>query len=501
MVEPVFEKISCEQRLKEVSHQIKVECKSSLNSEEIANILVVSPFVSVESNEILDSLAKFNGKISFYITYVDKQGEVKKCECVSEFGGEADLGEGAFGTKAKLTVCTEKVEYDLSGVYLTVRAILTASIKPTKIIEKSTLVGGEGLFADQCEFCEMQNLGKRTGAYMLEEEFDLSYPVKEVLYHKAEAVITMTQCGVGSIIVDGEVLLSLVLLQNNEKKDIIKETKVLPFRMEIESEEAMPSMLATASVRERSFKTDVGVDEENGSSVVTACVSLAFEGEAYSQSNKTVAKDVFSTTREIEIIKEDCEQIIPLESKSYDFKVSGRASVGELPLGASSPIACMESINLLETKIINNSLCLTATYSGSIYFRDEGKVITRKFEMPFEKEISGDFDADIILDLQARAFKGAIKIISPTEVDVDGEVYLTVNLARKRLSKMICDVKLLKEKEENCHAISVYLAIKDEEQFSLAKRLNVCPEKLIETNQDLQFPLTGKERIVVYRQK
>ncbi len=501
MVEPIFEKISYEQKLPEVAHQVKVDCKSNLSCEEIASILSVAPFVSVEGVENLDAKAKFNGKINFYITYVDKDGNIKKNECGAEFDGEIDMGENHGDTKVKIGVCVQKVEYDINGIYLVVSAILLASAKKTRLIEKSALIGGEDLYTNQCEFCSMQNLGKRTGAYPIEEEFDLSYPVEEVLYHKAEAVITMAQCGVGSIIVDGEVLLSLVLLQKNEKKDIIKETRVLPFRMEIESEEAMPNMLATASVREKSFKTDVGVDEEKGSSVVMVYVSLAFEGEAYNEVTKTIAKDVFSTQREVEIVKEDCEQITPLESRNYSFLVSGRASVGELPIGAVAPVVCMENVNVLEIKGTSNGLCLTATYSGNIYFKDGDKVISRKFEMPFEKEISGEFDSDTIIECEARAFKGEVRIVSSTEVDIDGEVYLSVSLFKKCQMKMVSDIKLLDEKQENSCAISVYLAIKDEEQFSLAKRLNVCPEKLIETNQDLQFPLTGNERIVVYRQK
>ena len=501
MVEPVFEKISYEQKLPEVARQVKVDCKSSIASEEIASVLVVSPFVCVDNNELVDTKSKFEGKISFYITYLDKEGNVKKCECGAEFGGEADLTDNYDDAKTKLSVCVQKVEYDLSGIYLVVSAVLLATIKPTKTVEKSVLIGGEDLYTNRCEFCSMQNLGRRTGTYPIEEEFDLSYPVEEVLYHKAEAVITATQCGVGSIIVDGQVLLSLVLLQKNEKKDIIKESKILPFRMEIESEEAMPNMMAIAWVREKSFKTDVGVDEENGSSVVAFHLSLIFEGEAYNEVSKTVAKDVFSTQREIEIINEDCEQITPQENRSYNFLVSGRANIGELPANACAPIVCVENVNVLETVATENGLSLTATYSGSIYFKDGDKVITRKFEMPFEKEVSGVFDLDCLIECEARAFKGEAKIVSSTEVDIDGEVFLTVNLFKKCLTKMVSDIKLLEEKEENSCAISVYLAIKDEEQFSLAKRLNVCPERLIETNQDLQFPLTGNERIVVYRQK
>ena len=501
MVEPIFEKISYEQKMPVITHQIKADCKSSLASEEITNILAVSPFVHLDSNEILDSKAKFNGRVNFYITYIDKDGNIKKCECGTEFGGDVSLGENLIGARANLSVSVQKVEYDVSGIYLNLSAILLASIKPTKIIEKSVLVSGEDLHVNNCDFCAMQNLGRKVGTYPIEEEFDLSYPIEEVLYHKAEAVITATQCGVGSIIVDGEVLLSLVLLQKNQKRDIIKETRVLPFRMEIESEEAMPNMLGVALVREKSFKTDVGVDEENQTSTVKAHVLLTFEGEAYNQVSLSVAKDVFSTQRELELIKEDCEHITPLESRSYNFLVSGSASVNELPLGASSPIVCLESINVLELKATQNGVCLTATYSGNVYFREGDKVIARKFEMPFEKELSGEFGEGCLLECEAKAFKGEAKIISSTEIDIEGEVFLSLSVAKNCHAKIVTDVKLLSEKQENSCAISVYLALKDEEQFSLAKRLNVCPEQLIQTNQDLQFPLTGNERIVIYRQK
>jgi len=161
----------------------------------------------------------------------------------------------------------------------------------------------------------------------------------------------------------------------------------------------------------------------------------------------------------------------------------------------------MESINILESSVTAKGLFVTATYGGSIYFKDGDKVISRKFEMPFEKEIAGEFDESTILECEAKAFKGQAKIVSSTEVDIDGEVYLSLSLFKKCQTKLVSDIKFLEEKQENDSAISVYLAIKDEEQFSLAKRLNVCPEKLIETNKDLQFPLSGNERIVVYRQK
>ena len=73
--------------------------------------------------------------------------------------------------------------------------------------------------------------------------------------------------------------------------------------------------------------------------------------------------------------------------------------------------------------------------------------------------------------------------------------------SKKEACEVISQLKILAEKEiENC-AISVYIPTVGEDLWSLAKRLNTCPEALVATNKDLQFPLTGRERIVIYRQK
>ena len=53
--------------------------------------------------------------------------------------------------------------------------------------------------------------------------------------------------------------------------------------------------------------------------------------------------------------------------------------------------------------------------------------------------------------------------------------------------------------KENC-AFSVYIPKAGEDLWSLAKRLHRNPESIKESNPRLQFPLSGDERIFVYRQ-
>lgn len=501
MVEPVFEKITFEQTMPDKKEQIKVECKSALLNEECLSILSISPFCFVDSSENLDGKIKYNGKTNFYITYIDNQNEIKKSECAVDFDGGFDL-ENFDEMKSSIVANVEKVEYSQNGAYLTITAVITITLSCQKVNGVSALVSGEDLFVDQVENNCLVSLGQRKSVYPIEEEFELSYPVSEVLCHNAKAVITATQCGVGSIIVDGEVLLSIVCLQKSEKRDIIKENRVLPFRMEIECEDAMPNMLSFATVKEKSFRTDVGVDEERGVSVVNAYVSLQFEGEAYSQGAMLCAKDAFCTKKHIELFSENCVSCQRQELRSYNFSVSGKGSTMEIPLGAVATACCLEKVNIAGHNKVADGLSVVGEYFTTVYFKDaDNKIFTRKLEFAFENFLEGEFEPNTEFCFKAKAFKTTAKIISATELELSGEVFLTLYPMVKTEYKVVSEVKLLQDKEENPCAISVYIARSGESIFSLAKRLNQSPEKLRETNKDLQFPLTGNERIVVYRQK
>ncbi len=502
MVEPVFEKISFSKRIPQIQDQIKIECKTAVSTQEVSNVISISPFAIVEKGEVSNGKVKYSGKALFYICYTDTEGEIKKCECGYEIKGELVNENILDDSKISLFAQVEKVEKDLSSSNLEIKAILQITAKIEQSVSKSALIGGDKIFALENQVTSISGLGLCYGAYPMEEEFELDFPVQEVLYHKAESTITAVQSGMGSIIVDGQVLLSLVLLQKNDKRDIIKDARILPYRMEIECEDAMPNMQAVAFVSERSVSTDVAVDEQNGTSVVRANITLQFEGQAYVNSTLAVAGDAFCTENDIDLIKEDCLQYNLLETRSYNFNVSTRAQTEEIPLGANIVGVCAESLSITETKCDCTGLQITGEFSAIVYFKDsENRLFSRQLYSPFEKKLDGEFNCQTEFEIKAKAFSGKAKILSATEMELNGEVFLTVYPIEKSSFCFINDVKILGEKKDNPCAISVYLGTAGEECFSLAKRLNVCPDTLIQTNKDLQFPLSGKERIVVYRQK
>ena len=500
--EPVFEKINFNCKKKSVSEQIRAECKADISTEEVSSVLNISAWAVILESDVENGGVNYGGKVIFYISYIDIEGALKKCECGVEFKGTIKDAEIGSMSRAYLSATVDKADCNLSGTRPIAGAYITVRADVSDCEHFSALSSGENLIVNQSEIPFIKSFGVKSAVYPVEEEFELSYPVAEVLSHRAQAVITAVQCGVGAIIVDGEVLLSAIMLQKSEKGDIIKESKNIPFRMEIECEDAMPNMQATARVKEKSFKTEVSVDDDGGKSVVSASVNLVFEGEAYSDETVTVATDAFSTEQEVELVKRDLAYYKTGELRSCSQTVSGRAMTEDLPVGTALLAVGGERVEITNKRCDGDLTVVTGALYAVAYLRDgDGRTFTLKLETPFECSLDCPFACNVELETVAKAQKARARIVSINEIELEADVTFTVYPEERNEVRIIGEVKPLGEKKKNDSALSVYIPVEGEDLWSLSKRLNVCPSALIATNTDLTFPLTGKERIVVYRQK
>lgn len=499
-VEPIFERINYQNKIFEKKEQIKSDCRTEIFSESVKNVLNVSAFAVVNDCTITNGRAEYSGKIIYFVSYLTEDGLLKKTECGNEFSGvikDSAIEEGMLG---RIYSNVEKVEADVSGVKLSVSAYVNICLETKRTEQFSALSGGENLISNKKEIPFVKSFGTKEAIYPLEEEFELDYPVEEVLSHWANAVITSVQCGVGSIIVDGEVILSAIMLQKTEKRDIIRENKCLPFRMEIECDDAMPTMTATARVSEKSFKTDVITDEQNAKSIVNVSITLKFEGEAFANSQITVATDAFSLDEEIELEKGELSLNKNCDLRHTTSIISGRVALEELPVSTTLYAIGGEKVEITSKNFDQTGINLVGVLTAVGYFKDEDKYFTRKLEMPFEKRIDSGFSEEVSLEIIVKPQRAKGKIITLTEMEMECELGVIIYPTECERIQLVKGIKTVGEKKKCQSALSVYIAMEGEDLWSLSKRLNICPDRLIEINKELCFPLTGKERIVVYRQ-
>lgn len=497
-IEPVFEKLSAKEKAGEIVCQVKVECKTDVSANSVERVLNDNVCSSVSLGDAVNGRAEFVGRATFFICYETQDG-IRKCECGAEIKDSFVSDLIAEDDFIKLSWETDKVETDLSGLKMAVSAYLTVKGEIFKKNEYSALVGGEGVYCNSVGINTVKSYGTFVSPYQAEEEFELNFAVAEVLAHKAEVCLTQVQCGVGTVICDGEIYLTEILLQSGDKKDIIRENRVIPFRAEADCEDAMPQLSATCRAFIKSLKTDVSVDEEKNLSTIIAQVSVELRGEAYAVSEDTFAIDAFSAENELSLVKSRVNFAVNAAPVAAFSKISGRATVEDVD-SARIITAIGEKAEIISVSTEGNGVNVSGTLSlSALFMAEDGIIFTRKAEIPFESALVNiaSNDAEVCVAIKA----ATVKLITLTEIECEAEAVFTVYDKKSYSAEIISSVETGEPKTAIDSAVSVYIPLAGEGLWDLAKRLNVCPETLVSTNADLQFPLTGKERIVVYRQK
>lgn len=497
--EPVYEKIAVGRQTVRTEEKIKAECRTDIPTETVAKIINLTAQSVITEKTCSENGIAYSGKVTFFLCYEDTSGALCKCECGAEFSGKTDPPfDGEY--RAYVYAETEKTEADASGVKLSVACYAAVKTDVYATEDKRALCRGDGIIVKDEEITVIKSAGLRETCYPVEDEIELNYKVAQVISQSARAQVTAVQCGVGSIITDGELFLCVVALQSGEKSGIIKEEKIIPFKIETECEEAMPSAKAVARASVKSLKTDIYVDENADSSKLVANVIIKCEGEAFFEENKSVAVDAFMPEYSAETEYESSFTVRKLDVTSEKITVSERISVDEIPSGAFVAAVCGEKAEVVSVEKTADGINASGTLSLNILFTDaDGKIFSRKAEAPFERKIkTAEADEYVV---SATAFKSQAKIVSASETEISADVCFSVYPEEKTYFKYITDARSVGDKEVNDHAISVYFALAGEDLWGLSKRLGVHPQTLLESNSDLQFPLSGEERIIVYRKK
>lgn len=137
--------------------------------------------------------------------------------------------------------------------------------------------------------------------------------------------------------------------------------------------------------------------------------------------------------------------------------------------------------------------------TATLLYEQAGEVHSTEVNLPFSVSLSG-------LSPDCKEITVAVCGVSlrqRAEGECEGEAVLKIACADGEVKK----VKYLTgaaeggEKKMCDSAVSVYITAAGDGLWETAKRLSESPESIQLSNPELSFPLTGKERILIFRAK
>ena len=96
-----------------------------------------------------------------------------------------------------------------------------------------------------------------------------------------------------------------------------------------------------------------------------------------------------------------------------------------------------------------------------------------------------------------------VNIRQRAEGECEAEAVLKISVAdcEERNVSYVTGIEEAEKLNVEKSVISVFVPSAGDSLWNTAKKLCQSPEEITSTNPDLEFPLTGKERILVYRTK
>lgn len=469
-----------------------VECR--LNGSEIGSILAVQAKAVPIECSCADGEVRYNGKLLLCVVYEDGERKICRAERGAEFfhKAEGDQVTPACFSKILFTVDNVSHRREGSGLYVSVIVGAETIVYGSKQIEY--LIGGESVEIKR-ETLKISKTVCVSGETESEDEFETDN-VGDVLLHSENAVVTSVTASAGELTVEGEMSLNVCALKHDDS--LCSYERLLPFKIQIPSEEAFGKVSASARVCVKSAELTATVDEEKGKSKIVFSYSLVADCFLSVKDEISAATDAFSTECEVSLKhKKDGGRYLTNQIKCTE-RVSGVAFVsplleGECFLQAAllprAEITCKKTARGADAEGVVLAELLVREADGSF------KTSTLSLPFVFPVEARGDeIEAEcIVCGLNVRRKKDG-------ETEAEATLKLCIREYERCEWEYVCELIEGETYEETDAAISIFLPTAGEDLWQVAKRLRQSPEALKNSNPGLEFPVREGERIFVYRQ-
>ncbi len=474
-------------QIAELNAQSMVEIKFSV--QDAAEIIAVSPQVCVNSCEISSGRANYGGRLICTLVYTDEDGKLCRVQKGAEFSHYIDDDKLAPAQHGDCTLKCERFQVKRDGSQCVAAVIIGAKIEIFDSAQRSFITDIEGAVC-RSETAKVNSIVNFSGESEVEDEFDCV--ADDVLIPSAE--VAVLDCGVRAGVgeISGEIYLSILAVRD---KAPVTMNRVVPFKCEIPLENALLSQRAFCRAEIKAMNVNCKVAEERSKCSVQFSANMRFYGHYFDEEEITFVSDAFCKDSEVALESGGESCTVNTDIKVYSERAAGLCSTkAKLDYTCAFMAAVLPRAEYTRTETgVDGGLFATLIYEQG------GELKSTEINMPFSVSLSA-------LSKECREVNIAVCSLSlrqRAEGECEGEAIFKITAfdGTQNCVKYLINAEAGAEKAACDCAVSVYLPSAGDGLWETAKRLSETPENIQRTNPELKFPLTGEERIVIYRAK
>ncbi|MDE6104956.1 MAG: hypothetical protein K2G38_04675 [Clostridia bacterium] len=474
-------------RVAVIKSQSIVEIKFS--GQEIGEAVAVFPQVSLSSCEVSSGRVNYGGRLVCTLVYADGDGKLCRVQKGAEFTHYSDDENLAPAHRSLCSLNCEKTQLKRDGSNWLVAVVVGAEISVYASAERNLVTGAEGAIA-KCENKKLYSAVTFSGESEVEDDFDCN--AEDVLIPAADVLITDCICRASAVEITGEIYLSLLAVRGGSPVSL---DRIVPFKTEIPCEDALLARKAVCRAEIKDLSVNARVNEDSGKCAVEVVASLGFAGRYFEEEETPLVLDAFSKDCKLNLTYAEEEATPCKEVKVYSERISGLcASKAKLDYTCAFLAA-----SLPKAEFARSEDGIEGGVSATLLYEQNGEVHSTEVNLPFAVTLNGLGDCCDNISVAVCGLN--IRQRSEGECEAEAVLKIAATECERVTVKYLSEVTEGEAVEACDSAVSVYVPCAGDDLWDTAKKLCQSPEEIQATNPELTFPLSGKERILIYRPK
>lgn len=476
-----------QKRSKVIKTQTVAEIRFS--GQEIGEVSATYAHVALSNCEVSSGRVNYGGRLICTLVFADEAGKLCRIQKGAEFSHFADNESLAPAQKALCKLTCERTTVKREGSSCVVAVVIGAEISTFASAERNYISVADGAEILQ-ETCSLYSTTVFSGESEIEDDFECN--AEDVLVPSAEALVFDCNCTAGAVEISGEIYLSLLAVRDGKPVSL---ERVIPYKTEIACEEALLSRKAVCFAEVKEVNVNAKVNEDKGKCDTDIVFTLSFSGHYCEEEETVLVADAFSKESELNLVYAEEEALPCTDYRVYTERVGGLCATK-----AKVDYTCnFLSATLPRSEFVRTDGGVEGSVTAVLLYEQNGEIHSTDITLPFSVQLAG-MNGELA-DMKLAVCGVSVRQRSEGECEAEAVLKISAPCCRRESAKYVCDITEGEAKALNDSAVSVYIPSAGDTLFMTAKKLSQSPAEIEATNPDLSYPLSGKERIVVFRAK
>jgi hypothetical protein len=426
-----------------------------------------------------------------FVVYADDTGKLCRLQKGVEFSHYADSDEIAPAQICQCEIVATKTHIRREGTSILVSVVAEATIAVFTQSERTYITACEGAIS-KIEPIKFYSAIPFAGEGIVEDEFDAD-SVDDILIPSAQVAVTNCTTRAGEATAEGELLLSVLAMRGD--KPVCLE-RAIAFHVAVPCEEGEDAEAAFCKASLRDLSVNATVREDKGKCTIAVAATLGLAGVSYRVREVPALLDLFATKNEITYEQQTETASVCQGIQVYTERINGACAVK-----SKLDYAClMKAVALPQVEYAYHAegKTLEGAVTAQLLYERNGQDLSTEVTLPFSVTVR---DSDENCRIQVTVSGVSVRQAAEGQCVAEATLKIVMQVAQNCTVTFVSRVEEGQPIAENANAISVVLPHQGDSLWEIAKDLKQSPEEVMACNPDLHFPLSGTERILIYRQK